>query len=75
MLDAKGLIPSPEIPAGGVKTLLMTEDVGCALLDGAYAGYLCILDRWSGGGSWKVGRLEAADRRAVKLWGVSIARD
>jgi hypothetical protein len=42
------------------------------VLDGAYAGYLCIPDRWSGGGSWNCGRLEAADLRAVKLWAVSI---
>jgi hypothetical protein len=42
-------------------------------LDDTYAaGYLCIEERWSGGGSWKVRRLEVADWRAVKPWAVSI---
>jgi hypothetical protein len=37
-----------------------------ALLVAAYAGYLFSADK-SGGGSWKLGKLEAAGRRAVKL--------
>jgi hypothetical protein len=75
-LDASGLKPSLGRPAGGVRTLLTTAGVGCVVLVGAYAGYLlCIADRWSGGGSWKVGRLEAADLRAVKLCAVSIMED
>lgn len=28
----------------------------------------------SGGGSWKVGRVEAAGRRAVRVWGGSMVR-
>jgi hypothetical protein len=55
-------------PAGGVKTLLT---VGWEVEAGAKGGYLCMI---SGGGSWKFGRFEAADRRAVKLWGFSIAK-
>lgn len=44
-LDANGLRPSLGRPAGGVRTLLTTAGVGCVVLDGAYAGYLCIPDR------------------------------
>jgi hypothetical protein len=43
-------------------------------LDGAYAGSLCIWERWSGGGRENVGRLLAAERRAVRLC-VSIMED
>ena len=49
---------------------LLTAGADCEV--GAYAGYLCIPDRWSGGGSWNCGRLDAADLRAVKLCPVSI---
>lgn len=48
--------------------------VGWVELDGTYAGSLCIWERWSGGGREKVGRLLAAERRAVKLC-VSIMED
>ena len=44
-LDANGLSPSLGRPAGGVRTLLTTAGVGCVVLVGAYAGYLCIPDR------------------------------
>lgn len=67
-LDDSGLKPSFEMPDGGVKTLLT---VGCDVFVGGNVGNLCIPDR-SGGGSWKLGRFDAADRLAVKLWGFSI---
>jgi hypothetical protein len=66
-LEESGLKPS--LPDGGVKTLLT---VGCEVFGGGNAENLCIPER-SGGGSWKFGRLEAADRLAVKLWGFSKA--
>jgi len=72
-LEANGLNASLR-PAGGVRTVLIAG-VGCVWLVCVYVGYLlCRADRWSGGGSWKVGRLEAADLRAVKLC-VSIMED
>lgn len=73
-LEAMGL-RSLARPAGGVRTLLATAGIGCEVLVGAYPGYLCIWERWSGGGSWNCGRLDAADRRAVKLWALSIVED
>jgi hypothetical protein len=66
-LEESGLKPS--LLDGGVKTLLT---VGWVVFAGGNVGNLCIPER-SGGGSWKFGRLEAADRLAVKLWGVSMA--
>jgi len=47
-LDATGLRPSLGCP-GGVKTLVT---VGACVFDGVpYVWYLCIPERWSGGGS------------------------
>lgn len=66
-LDPNGLSTSPERPAGGVRTWPEMGGVAwAALLVAAYAGYLFSADK-SGGGSWKLGKLEAAGRRAVKL--------
>ena len=72
-LEANGLNASLR-PAGGVRTVL-TAGVGCVWLVCVYVGYLlCRDDKWSGGGSWKFGRFEAADLRAEKLC-VSIMED
>jgi hypothetical protein len=69
-LEERGLRPSFEIPDGGVRTLL-TGWFGWVVLVGGKVGNLCMPER-SGGGSWKFGRFEAADLRAVKLCGFSI---
>ena len=68
-LEESGLKPS--LPDGGVRTLL-TVGWGWVVFGGGNAENLCSPER-SGGGSWKFGRLEAADRLAVKLWGFSKA--
>jgi len=50
-LDDTGLRPSEGKVAGGVKTFPIEIGEGCELLiEGAKAGYLCMLDK-SGGGS------------------------
>lgn len=64
-LEAPGLTKkSPVGSAGGVKRLLTA--VGYE-----YEGPACLLTTFAnasgGGGSWKLGRCEAAARRAVKL--------
>lgn len=66
-VEESGLRPS--LLDGGVKTLLTGA---CEVFEGGNEGNLCIPER-SGGGSWKFGRFDAADLRAVKLWGFSIA--
>lgn len=66
--DEIGLRLSPVTFDGGVSrfpTLTLAGD-GCVALMVENGGYFC--DR-CGGGSSKVGRFEAADRRAVKLEG------
>jgi hypothetical protein len=65
-----GLSTSPEVlVVGGVSRFPALMGVGWVALMAAKGGKLrCICDS-SGGGSWKFGRLEAADRRAVKLVG------
>lgn len=50
---------------GGVRMLCWVV-VGAVVVYGAYLE--------SGGGSWKVGRVEAAGRRAVRVWGGSMVR-